>query len=252
MGSFANTLFTIMLGWLQTAAASIWAAFTSENGSTFFQWIGRNWIILAIVLCGIGLIVDLGIYLLRWRPIQVWKSYFNRLRRRDEETEDPEEHEPQADSIPVVPRRVFRYEEERETNPEERTSAPKSEQEDFSRWMTEEPEPVPAAEAIQRNQVIPGAGYTVPEDSPYRRPAQPAAETRDEDVFEEEQEKQAKKPEIMTQRKRRRRLVVGDLFTDPEEELWQYEKPQQLIDKEKAYHQPVYPKNWKADEGENE
>ena len=105
MGSFANTLFTIMLGWLQTAAASIWAAFTSENGSTFFQWIGRNWIILAIVLCGIGLIVDLGIYLLRWRPIQVWKSYFNRLRHRDEETEDPEEHEPQADSIPVVPRR---------------------------------------------------------------------------------------------------------------------------------------------------
>jgi hypothetical protein len=60
------------------------------------------------------------------------------------------------------------------------------------------------------------------------------------------------RPEIMTQRKRKRRLIVGDLFTDPEEELYQYERPQQLIDKDKAYCQPVYPRNWKKDEGELE
>ena len=60
------------------------------------------------------------------------------------------------------------------------------------------------------------------------------------------------RPEIMTQRKRRRRLIVGDLFADPEEELYQYERPQQLIDKDKAYRQPVYPRNWKKDEGETE
>ena len=93
MGSFANTLFTIMLGWIQAAASAIWSAFTTENGGSFLQWIGRNWIILAVILCVIGMVIDFGIYLLRWRPMRVWKSFFNRLRRREE---DPEE--PQADA----------------------------------------------------------------------------------------------------------------------------------------------------------
>ena len=259
MGSFANTLFTIMLGWFQTAASSIWTAFTSENGGTFLDWIGRHWIILAIILCAIGVTVDLGIYLLRWRPIQVWKSYFNRLRHREEETEEKEEQEEPENPAPtpIIPRRLFTYETENETIPELKTIAREREQEDFSRWMTEEPEQVPVVEAVQKKQIITGAGYTVPEDSPYRRPAEPiqqiAEPTQSPEPYEDEPEEglPAEKPEIMTQRKRRRRLVVGDLFTDPEEELWQYEKPQQLIDKEKAYHQPVYPQNWKTDEGEN-
>ena len=68
----------------------------------------------------------------------------------------------------------------------------------------------------------------------------------------QETEEYENKPEIMTQRKRRRRLIVGDLFTDPEEELHQFETPQQLIDKNKAYHHPVYPRSWKNGEGESE
>lgn len=244
MGSLANTLFTIMLGWLQTAASSLWSAFTSENGGSFLQWVGRNWLVLAVILCAIGLIVDLGIYLLRWRPLQVWKSYFHRVRHGDEEPEEPEEPEQPAESSPVVPRRVFRYEEERETG---------SRQEDFSRW--ERPEPSSAAIPVSPKPTITAAGYTVPADSPYRRPAaetaradEPYGTAPDETVQEEER---TDKPDIMTRKKRRRRLAVGDLFTDPEEELRQYEKPQHLIDKHKAYHQPVYPRNWETDEGEN-
>ena len=241
MGSFANTLFTIMLGWLQTAASSLWSAFTSENGGSFLQWIGQNWLILAVILCATGLIVDLGIYLLRWRPLQVWKSYFHRVRHGEEEPEEPEEPEQPADSGPVIPRRVFRYDEERETG---------TGREDFSRWEREAPEPAPSAEPALPKPTITGAGYTVPADSPYRRPA--AEPARDDEPFgTAPEEERTDKPDIMTRKKRRRRLVVGDLFNDPEEELWQYEKPQQLIDKDKAYHQPVYPRNWETDEGEN-
>jgi hypothetical protein len=250
MGSLANTLFTIMLGWVQAAASSIWSAFTTENGGSFFRWIGRNWIILAAILCAIGLIVDLGIYLFRWRPLQVWKSYFNRLRHKEEVPEESEQSEQTAESTPVIPRRIFRYEGENETIPELMTILPQTGQEDFSRWETEKPEPASTAESVQKKPTITGAGYTVPADSPYRRPTEPIETDKHDGT--EPKEGEADKPEIMTQKKRRRRLVVGELFNDPEEELWQYEKPQQLIDKDKAYHQPVYPRNWKTDEGENE
>ena len=51
MGSFANTLFTMMLGWVQSAASAVWSAFTTENGGGFFRWIGKNWMTVAVILC---------------------------------------------------------------------------------------------------------------------------------------------------------------------------------------------------------
>ena len=250
MGSFANTLFTIMLGWIQTAASSIWSAFTTENGGSFLRWIGRNWLVLAVILCVIGMAVDLGIYLLRWRPMMVWKSFFRRLRHGREEMEETD----QPDDSPARDGRLFRNKEDSSPVPDRQPVTARREQEDLSRWAKEEPEPLPETETTARKQIITGAGYTVPADSPYRRPAeaeknlipvQPLTEGPQEDENEA-------RPEIMTQRKRRRRLIVGDLFNDPEEELYTYEAPQQLIDKNKAYRQPVYPRNWKKDEGEDE
>ena len=88
MGSFANSLFKYMLGWLQPAVSSVWSAFTNENGNSFFNWIGRNWIWAAAVLCAIGLAADLCIYLLRWRPYKVWKSFFSGAK---DEADEPEE-----------------------------------------------------------------------------------------------------------------------------------------------------------------
>ena len=246
MGSFANTLFTIMLGWIQAAASAIWSAFTTENGGSFLQWIGRNWFILAVILCVIGMVMDFSIYLLRWRPVRVWKSFFRRLRHGKEEAEEPE----QTVETPAPAGRLFRNEEEPARQSDSLPLTAEAEPEDFSRWSQEEPEPIPEPETMQKRPIITGAGYTVPADSPYRRPTEPIEAAKPDGTKPEEGE--ANKPEIMTQKKRRRRLVVGELFNDPEEELWQYEKPQQLIDKDKAYHQPVYPRNWKTDEGENE
>ena len=247
MGSFANTLFTIMLGWIQAAVSAIWSAFTTENGGSFLQWIGRNWIILAAILCVIGMVIDFGIYLLRWRPVRVWKSFFRRLRHgKEEETEEPE----QTVETSASADRLFRNEEEPVRQSDSLPLTAETEPEDLSRWVQDEPESIPEPETVQKRPIITGAGYTVPADSPYRRPAAEApAEPGTEERRTDESEN---RPEIMTQRKRRRRLIVGDLFADPEEELYQYERPQQLIDKDKAYHQPVYPRKWKKDEGETE
>ena len=78
MGSFANSLFKIMLGWLQTAVSAVWSAFTSENGSSVFNWIGKHWILLAGILCAVGLVTDLCVYIFRWKPYKVWKSFFSK------------------------------------------------------------------------------------------------------------------------------------------------------------------------------
>ena len=84
MGSFANSLFKIMLGWLQTAVSAVWSAFTSKNGSSFFSWIGQHWILLAGILCVIGLATDLCVYFCRWQPYKVWKSFFTGYKGTDE------------------------------------------------------------------------------------------------------------------------------------------------------------------------
>ena len=246
MGSFANTLFTMMLGWIQTAVAAIWNTFTTENGDSLLKWIGNHWILLAAILCAIGLIADLGIYLVRWRPLRVWRSFFNRVLHRENETEPPE----QTGTDPTPSGNLFSREEESVPVRNLQKPITAAEEEDFSRWVTEEPAPV-YAEPVPKKPTITGAGYTVPADSPYRRPAEPSVYDRDP-VTAMPAEPQSVKPEIMSQRKRRRRLTVSNLFSDPEEELYQYETPQQLIDQNKAYHQPVYPRNWKRDEGEGE
>ena len=76
MGSFANSLFKILLGWLQGIVSAVWTAFTNENGNLLFTLIGRNWILIAAILCLIGLVSDLFIYILRWKPFKVWRSFF--------------------------------------------------------------------------------------------------------------------------------------------------------------------------------
>ena len=56
MGSFANTVFSILLGWLQGLISIIWSALTDKGGESFFQFIGDNWIKITLILCAVGLI----------------------------------------------------------------------------------------------------------------------------------------------------------------------------------------------------
>ena len=86
MNGFANGLFSLLLGWLRGLLAQFWLLLSGEGGS-FLLWVGQNWIPLLILLCVIGAAADLVVYLIRWRPWRVWRSFLHRLRpdRRDEE-----------------------------------------------------------------------------------------------------------------------------------------------------------------------
>ena len=270
MGSFANTLFTIMLGWLQGAASAIWSAFTTEEGGSLIKWIGNNWITLAVILCVAGLAVDLTVYLFRWRPLQVWKSFFRRRRNRNAEGTETAQEYAAEETAEDTPRRLFR-EEEREEEPkpvpravpemrkEPAVPAGQTVQDDLARWETDEPTAEPEEEKAEKGHIITGAGYVVPEDSPYRRPAErrepdaasPAGPARiaEPDPFNDPEPVRGNR--IMQSRKRRR-ISVSDLFSDPEEELAAIDAPQDLIDRNKAYHKPVYPTGWKKSEDNGE
>ena len=248
MGSFANTLFTILLGWLQGIVSAVWSAFTTENGQTLFTWIGQRWMIIAAVLCFIGLSADLCVYVFRWKPFRVWKSFFSRNKTPEEDSGYMEEaHRPPENKRYITgntcrPGRVF------DDNRGARADEP-----DLSQWMTESKKPARQPADDVQPPLITNAGYSVPADSPYRRPAG-LSEMPSEPEYSNPPKKNDEPNDrfpggnIPFRQKRRRRISVNELFADPQEELLEFDAPQDIIDRKKAYHEPVYPSGWKKSE----
>ena len=91
MGSFANTLFSVLLGWVQRAVAWLWSLAGTDGASGLLGWVLDNWLLLAAGLCLLGVAVDLCVYIIRWQPYRVWR-FFAKKNREDEAAADlPEE-----------------------------------------------------------------------------------------------------------------------------------------------------------------
>ena len=219
MGTLANSLFQSLLGWIRALSAQIWMTFTSPDSSTLLSWIGEHWKGLTVALCAAGLILDLVIYLFRWQPYRAWRSFFRRLRAsRDGESDGDEE----------VPG------------------------EEVSEALLS-----PAVASMRMNSG-PRSGFGEPEaveESPEEIPeAQPEAEAEEpEDLSEKtpEEEAMAGTTAVFAQAilPRRRRRVTR-LFAEGDEK--EIATPDQLIDQYTAYHRPVYPRSWHAEEADPE
>lgn len=79
MGSFANTVFSVLLGWLQSAIAWLWGVSTSGSDGGLLGWMISHWLPLTLLLCLVGMAVDFVVYLLRWQPYRVWGRVLSRL-----------------------------------------------------------------------------------------------------------------------------------------------------------------------------
>lgn len=233
MGSFANTVFSILLGWMQGLISLIWSALTTENGNSFLQFIGKNWIIITIILCAVGLAADFAVYLFRWKPYIVWGKQWKRFRKQEGETEEKEQNNQffnekrvlQAASAEQEPQEEtgFLEEDNKETDGKELSESDIADvyqpEEDLRKWEEKneyEEENLPPPTVTK-------AGYTVPADSPYRRPESQAFS-----------------------RNRRRRIRINLLGDSTEEDSIHYITPKPLMDQRDAYHKPVYPENWKG------
>ena len=252
MGSFANSLFKILLGWFQGAVSAVWFAFTSKNGNSFIEWIGNHWVLIAAVLCVIGLITDLFVYIFRWKPFKVWQSFFSRHRENTDEDmySNPDQIQYDENDKPGQ-REEYVYRQPAGQNRRNHREV------DLTRWEAEKEQYEDNTNSAPRlPDTVTNAGYVVPADSPYRRPTDrsgTAAEINgtEEDIIGYEETTDREEP-LSLAPKRRRRLKVTELFTDPEEELKQFDAPQHVIDSRKAYRDPVYPRGWKKSEDEEE
>jgi len=204
MGTLANSVFQLLLDWIRALSVEIWNTVSSPDGSTLFGLIGKNWIWITLVLCAAGLVIDLIVYMFRWRPYRVWASFFRRMRHR-KDFEDSEEEpdfrpvsreweEETGSESPEVP---IEYAEDR---PKESRTGEAEEDSEPLVWRRTEPEGTTAA-------------------------------------FEQA---------ILPARRRR----VTRLFTEKGEE--ETAAPEDLIDRYAAYRRPVYPRNWKMDEADQE
>ena len=246
MGSFANTLFTLLLGWLQGIVSAVWSAFTTENGQSLFTWIGRHWITIAGVLCLTGLAADFCVYLFRWKPFRVWKSFFSRKKFQDEEQET------KASSTENIAEDMNHS--EQRSNPGYHINHQDSgayADTDLSRWEARHERTKEQKTEGKRDVVVSNTGYIVPEDSPYRRPPQ-AKSSAESEVAADPEEVQKRNDPVTVKSRRRRKFSVSELFADPEEELLEFDAPRHVIDSRKAYREPVYPRGWNKSEDKSE
>ncbi|MBQ8555282.1 MAG: hypothetical protein IJ438_05330 [Clostridia bacterium] len=87
MGSFANAIFSALLGWLEGAVAGLWGLVSGQE-TAWLSYLADNWLPLLVLLCAGCLLADLVVYLLRWQPYRVWASFLYRMKHRDELDED--------------------------------------------------------------------------------------------------------------------------------------------------------------------
>ncbi|MBR5109932.1 MAG: hypothetical protein IK099_07035 [Clostridia bacterium] len=82
MNSFANSLFSLLFGWVRTITQRIWSSSATGAFGSFFSWLGDHWLWLALVLAICGTAVDMLVWLFRWQPYLIWQSRIRRFTRR--------------------------------------------------------------------------------------------------------------------------------------------------------------------------
>jgi len=267
MGGYAKFCLETLFGWLKSLAGQIWSALSGGQGTNMLAWVGEHWKGILLIICTAGILIDLAVYLFRWEPIKVWKSYFRRRKNRRrsgwEETgrvtnaaAEPADY---AEAYPSdypsdMPETVGEAPNfdttEAETYPEENASFRpeiyRDPEDDYPNPEETYAEPEAAREEL-RNA---GPLYAAP-DKPipaqyqemYRRPVQQSGGRSSGNPD----------PGSVTRRNlekvlgpRRRRSRVNELFrSSPDDGNIHYEAPQPVIDRTEAYQAPVYPRNWR-------
>ena len=69
---YANAIVNAMLGWLKGLASWVLRLFNLSGGFSPLKFLADNWLKLLIVLLAVGVVLDLLVWLIRWRPHWVW------------------------------------------------------------------------------------------------------------------------------------------------------------------------------------
>lgn len=116
MGTLADSLFNVLMSWVRALVNSIWALFTTDH-MTLLEFLGKNWVMLVVIMLAAGLVIDWLVWLVRWKPYHLWARRVRRflhLPSPEEEEEEERKQRKKAKRQPSVP-----AEEEQWDEPEE-------------------------------------------------------------------------------------------------------------------------------------
>ena len=148
MGTLADSLFNLLMGWVRALVNAIWALFTTDH-TTLLEFLGKNWVLIVVVILAAGLAIDWLVWLIRWQPYHLWARRARRFLRMPEPEQDErrKKRAPSGDETQKMPVAYAR----------EDSGAPEEEEEE-ERWLPlQQPQmdERQAQDVMQRAQSVP-------------------------------------------------------------------------------------------------
>lgn len=116
MGTLADSLFNVLMSWVRALVNSIWALFTTDH-MTLLEFLGKNWVILVVIMLAAGLVIDWLVWLVRWKPYHLWARRVRRflhLPSPEEEGEEERKQRKKAKRQPSAPVEEAQWDESEE------------------------------------------------------------------------------------------------------------------------------------------
>ena len=148
MGTLADSLFNLLMGWVRALVNAIWALFTTDH-TTLLEFLGKNWVLIVVVILAAGLAIDWLVWLIRWQPYHLWARRARRFLRMPEPEQDErrKKRAPSGDGTQKMPVAYARED-----------SGASEEEEEEERWLPlQQPQmdERQAQEVMQRAQSVP-------------------------------------------------------------------------------------------------
>ena len=115
MGAFADSLFSLLLGWVRGLVGAIMTVISSGGESGILPFLGKNWLAIVLIIIAIGLAGDWFIWMVRWQPYRVWGTNMRRVaralhiggREQEDAPQEPEEPNAQAPEDAMAQTRLY-------------------------------------------------------------------------------------------------------------------------------------------------
>ena len=148
MGTLADSLFNLLMGWVRALVNAIWALFTTDH-TTLLEFLGKNWVLIVVVILAAGLAIDWLVWLIRWQPYHLWARRARRFLRmpEPEQEEKRKKRAPSGDETQKMPAAYAQT-----------VSGAPEEEEEEERWLPlQQPQmdERQAQEVMQRAQSVP-------------------------------------------------------------------------------------------------
>ena len=146
MGTLADSLFNLLMGWVRALVNAIWALFTTDH-TTLLEFLGKNWVLIVVVILAAGLAIDWLVWLIRWRPYHLWARRARRFLRmpEPEQEEKRKKRAPSGDETQKMPAAYAQTD----------SGAPEEEEEQWLPLQQPQMDERQAQEVMQRAQSVP-------------------------------------------------------------------------------------------------